>query len=174
MADNARRVESVRKGAPLGVGAGFVDEDDALKIKLDLPFAPLLTRRIYTPRRCSAACALLSTVIFPRWKKRQRESADRYSTTIQQLTQLRERDIRFRFTASKNQLCMCFDALRRASAGPARSAGPVAARKLAKSQGRHDKPPPIAAITLWKIRIVPSSCMLPLHRHGALNLTRPV
>ncbi|MCP2001168.1 hypothetical protein J2S34_003654 [Nitrobacter winogradskyi] len=43
----ARRVASARKAAPFRVGAGFVDEDEALRVKIDLPFEPILTRGIY-------------------------------------------------------------------------------------------------------------------------------
>ena len=30
-----------------GVGAGFVDEDEALRVEIDLPFEPVLSRGIY-------------------------------------------------------------------------------------------------------------------------------
>src|ERR1700677_431810 len=42
----------------LGVRSGLVDEHDARRIELELPFGPRFTRPVFTAlRRCSAACA---------------------------------------------------------------------------------------------------------------------
>ncbi|YBW40172.1 hypothetical protein ACMYR2_2700 [Nitrobacter sp. TKz-YC01] len=58
-----------------GVGAGFVDEDEALRVEIDLPFEPVLSRGIYiaAPLLGGVRCLFLS-VIFLRWKKRQSEA----------------------------------------------------------------------------------------------------
>ena len=71
----ARRVASARKAAPFAVGAGFVDEDEALRVEIDLPFEPVLSRGIYiaAPLLGGVRCLFLS-VIFLRWKKRQSEA----------------------------------------------------------------------------------------------------
>ena len=45
--DIARRAANVLKSRHFGIGAGFVDKDEALRVKIDLPFEPLLTRGIY-------------------------------------------------------------------------------------------------------------------------------
>lgn len=53
----------------------FVDEDQALRVKIDLPFEPLLTRGIYiaAPLLGGVRCLFFS-VIFLRWKKRQSDA----------------------------------------------------------------------------------------------------
>ena len=63
------------KSRHFGIGAGFVDKDEALRVKIDLPFEPLLTRGIYiaAPLLGGVRCLFLS-VIFLRWKKRQSEA----------------------------------------------------------------------------------------------------
>ncbi|WP_375779167.1 hypothetical protein ACE103_09275 [Bradyrhizobium sp. ma5] len=96
------------------VGAGFVDEDETLRVKIDLPFEPLLTRGIYiaAPLLGGVRCLSLS-VIFLRWKERRSDAMPaRYSTRFQQFAQLGERNNRLRSHRLQNQLRMCFDALR--------------------------------------------------------------
>ncbi len=58
-----------------GVGAGFVDEDEALRVEIDFPFEPIFPRGIYiaAPLLGGVRCLFLS-VIFLRWKKRQSEA----------------------------------------------------------------------------------------------------
>jgi hypothetical protein len=41
-----------------GVGAGFVDEDEALRVEIDLPSNQSSRAAFISPRRCSAACAV--------------------------------------------------------------------------------------------------------------------
>jgi hypothetical protein len=77
---NGRTTSLATRGASVkprhsGVGAGLVDEDETLRIKIDLPFEPLLTRGIYIAASLlgSVRCLFLS-VIFLRWKKRQSDA----------------------------------------------------------------------------------------------------
>src|SRR5688500_17078287 len=99
------------------IGAGFVDEVEALRVKIDLLFEPLLTRGIYiaAPLLGGVRCLFLS-VIFLRWKKRQSEAmpADIPRRFNNLLLQLGERDIRLHRHRVQNQLLMCFDPLRSA------------------------------------------------------------
>ena len=47
------------KARHFGVGGGLVDEDDARRIEIELPFGPRLAWPAFTVlRRCSAACAV--------------------------------------------------------------------------------------------------------------------
>ncbi|KRQ17474.1 hypothetical protein AOQ71_01785 [Bradyrhizobium manausense] len=97
----------------LGVGAGFVDEDETLRIKIDLSFEPLLTRSIYitAPLLGGVRCLFLSVIVL-RWKKRQSDAmpADiprRFNSSCNSASVISG----FAVTAS-NQLRMGFDALR--------------------------------------------------------------
>jgi hypothetical protein len=58
-----------------GVGAGFVDEDEALRVEIDLSFEPILPRGIYiaAPLLGGVRCLFLSVILL-RWKKRQSEA----------------------------------------------------------------------------------------------------
>src|SRR4029078_6557192 len=58
-----------------GVGAGFVDEDEGLRVEIDLPFYTIFPRGIYiaAPLLGGVRCLFLS-VIFLRWQKRQSEA----------------------------------------------------------------------------------------------------
>ena len=87
------------------VGAGFVDEDEALRVEIDLPFEPILTCGIFfaAPLLGSVRCLFLS-VIFLRWKKRQSEATPPISTTLQQVSQLGERHIRLHCHRVQNKL----------------------------------------------------------------------
>jgi hypothetical protein len=72
--DIARRMASARKAAPFWCWRWFVDEDEAIRVEIDLPFERIFRRGIYiaAPLLGGVHCLFLS-VIFLRWKKRQSE-----------------------------------------------------------------------------------------------------
>jgi len=153
------------KSRHFGIGAGFVDKDEALRVKIDLPFEPLLTRGIYiaAPLLGGVRCLFLS-VIFLRWKKRQSEAmpADiprRFNNSCNSASVISV----FTVTASKiNCECASIRCDLRSPPGRLGTTSPASLRRLRQrialaalipkrsAARRQDKPSSIAATTLWR------------------------
>jgi len=164
------------KSRHFGIGAGFVDKDEALRVKIDLPFEPLLTRGIYiaAPLLGGVRCLFLS-VIFLRWKKRQSEAmpADiprRFNNSCNSASVISV----FTVTASKiNCECASIRCDLRSPPGRLGTTSPASLRRLRQrialaalipkrsAARRQDKPSSIAATPFGEDqRKAPWSCML--------------
>ena len=141
------------------------DLSEALRVKIDLPFEPLLTRGIYiaAPLLGGVRCLFLS-VIFLRWKKRQSEAmpADiprRFNNSCNSASVISA----FTVTASKiNCECASIRCDLRSPPGRLGTTSPASLRRLRQrialaalipkrsAARRQDKPSSIAATTLWR------------------------